>query len=395
MTTIPILHLMNAVGDSSIGRIVQRLVAHLGGQGYSWHIGGVRGLWGNLPEEFLRLGAQVVDFSDGQNRSEYLPGRVREYVLTNGIRIVHTHSPRTRLAAALALVAAPQTVHLATEHLLYAPGDRRWGLVYTLLDRLTLYPADHVVAVSQRMGRQLVALPGLSTRRVTAIQNAIDCAFYFAPEQRTPCRSEFGLTPESRLIGYAGRIDRVKRLNLLLEGFSQVLAHHPQSRLVLIGEGDQRPELEALAAQFDISHAVIWTGFRQDMPRLLAAMDVYVQPSVNEGLSVSVLEAMAAGKPVIATDVGGAQEVLTHQRTGILIPPESSSAIAAAIIDLLDQPEKRAALAQAAREHVVQEFGVQRMVEGYRGVYEVLAAQLRSSASNQPDPAMASRPKER
>ena len=376
MTQIPILHLMNAVGDSSIGRIVQRLVAHLGAQDYSWHIGGVRGSVGSLPEEFVRLRAEVVDLSDSQNRSVNLARRIRDYVCRYKVRIVHTHSPRTRLAAAIALLASPQTAHLATEHSLYGPRDRRWGLVYALLDRATLYPADHIVAVSQKMQRQLVALPGLSTRRVTAIQNAIDCASYFAPELGGPCRAELGLSPESQVIGYAGRIDRVKRLDLLVEAFAKVVAQHPEARLVIIGEGEQRPKLEALAASLGISHAVIWTGFRQDMSRLLAAMDVYVQPSVNEGLCLSILEAMAAGKAVMATDVGGTQEVLTHQKTGILIPPGSSSAITDAIVDLLNHPEKRAALAHAARDHVVQEFDVQRMVEGYRRVYETLASQL-------------------
>ena len=108
------------------------------------------------------------------------------------------------------------------------------------------------------------------------------------------------------------------------------------------------------------------------MPRLLAAVDIYVQPSVNEGLSLSILEAMAAGKAVIATDVGGAQEVLTDRETGLLIPPGSSSAIATAILDLLDRPKQQTQLAQSARDPVVHEFGVRRMVEGYRNVYEDL-----------------------
>jgi glycosyltransferase involved in cell wall biosynthesis len=376
MTQIAILHLMNVVGDSSIGRIVQRLVAHLGEQEYSWHVGSVGGLWGNLPEEFVHLGAQVVDFSDRQNGSRYLARRIREYVSIHEVRIVHTHTPRTRLTTAMALVALPQTAHLATEHLLYAPRDRRWGLVHTILDRLTLYPVDHVVTVSQRMQRQLEALPGLNDKRITAIQNAIDCTSYFEPEQRDPCRLEFGLSPESQVIGYAGRIDKVKRLDLLLECFPKVLDEYPWAHLMIIGEGGQRPKLEALAGSLGISEAVIWTGFRQDMPRLLAAMDVYVQPSVNEGLSLSILEAMAARKAVIATDVGGAQEMFTDQKTGVLIPPGSSAAIGAAVVDLLNNPDKQDALAQAARDHVVQEFDVQRMVEGYRCVYETLASQL-------------------
>jgi glycosyltransferase involved in cell wall biosynthesis len=376
MPQIPILHLGNVVADSSSGRIVLRLVAHLGAQDYRWHVGGLDGLVGNLHKEFACLEAQVVDFSDCHNASQRTAKRIRDYVSTHGIRIVHTHTPRARLAAAMALVAVPQTAHLATEHLLYAPQDRRWGLIYALLDRLTLYPADHIVAVSRRMQRQLVALPGLSARRVTSIQNAIPCESYFAPELRDPCRSEVGLTSESHVIGYAGRIERVKRLDLLLEGFPAVLVQYPEARLMLVGEGEQRSELQTLAANLGISHAVIWTGFRQDMPRLLAAMDVYIQPSVNEGLSLSILEAMAAGRAVVATDVGGVREVLAHQETGILIPPGSASAIETALIDLLDHPGKRTALAQAAKDHVVQEFGVQRMVEGYRRVYEMLAAQV-------------------
>lgn len=371
MKQIPILHLGNVVADSSSGRIIQRIVTDLGGDAYSWHIGGVRGL-GDIYHEFTQLGAQVVDFSDRGSQSRYLARRIRNYVSAHEVRIVHTHSPRARLAAAMALVATPQTAHLATEHLLYASQDRRWGLVYVFLDRSTLYPTDHIVAVSKTMQRQLVALPGLDLSRVTAVQNAIDCDSYFAPEQRAPCRTEFGLAPDACVIGYTGRIESVKRLDLLLAGFATVVARHPQAHLMLVGEGRQRPGLETLAAGLGISDAVIWTGFRQDIPRLLAAMDVYVQASVNEGLSLSILEAMAAGKAIVATDVGGAQEVLTHQKTGILVAPGSSSAIGAALADLLDHPQKRTALATAARDHVIQEFGVAKMVEGYRGVYERL-----------------------
>lgn len=376
MTRIPILHLVNVVGDSSIGSIVQRLVAHLGRRDYSWHVGGLGGLWGSLPKELVDLGARVVDFSDRQNGSKCLTRNIREYVSSREVQIVHSHTPRSRLAAAISLIAAPRTTHVATEHLLYAPRDRRWGLVYALLDRSTLCLPDHIVAVSQTMRRQLTGLPCLRAGRITAVANAIDSASYFTPEERIPCRSEFGLTPEAAVIAYAGRIDRVKRLDLLFEGFVGVLAQHPQARLTVIGQGEQEPKLKALAIALGISDAVIWTGFRQDIPRMLAATDIYVQPSDNEGLSLSILEAMAAGKPVIATDVGGVREVLTHEETGILIPPGSASAIGSAIIDLLDHPEKRTALGQAARDQVVQDFGVHKMVEGYGHVYESLVSRL-------------------
>jgi glycosyltransferase involved in cell wall biosynthesis len=263
-----------------------------------------------------------------------------------------------------------------TSHLVYSRADRHWGLFYAMMHRLSLYGPDHVIAVSQTMRRQLVALPGLDAKHVTAIQNGIDCSNYYVSEERDRCRSEFGLSPESQVIGFTGRIEIVKTLDLLLYAFYQVLVQYPDARLMIVGEGGQRPKLEELAASLGISQAVIWTGFRQDVPRLLAAMDVYVQPSANEGLSLSILEAMAAGKAVIATDVGGAQDLLTDQVTCILIPHGSPSAIGDAILDLLSHPEKRAAVAQAGREYVIQEFDTQRMVEGYRRVYENLASQL-------------------
>jgi glycosyltransferase involved in cell wall biosynthesis len=104
-------------------------------------------------------------------------------------------------------------------------------------------------------------------------------------------------------------------------------------------------------------------------------MDVYVQPSTNEGLSLSMLEAMAAGKPVIATEVGGAEEVITDHQTGILIAPGSCSAVGAAIKELLNHPEKRSALAQAGRDRVVREFGVQKMTDAYGRVYQNLVSE--------------------
>jgi glycosyltransferase involved in cell wall biosynthesis len=375
MAPIVVLHLLSHFAASGIGCAVRVRLQHLGQQGFGWHVGGLRGPV-DMKQEFSRLGAQVVDFSDPQIGSGSLPKKIRGYVQAHHIRIVHSHSPRTVLTAAAALAGMRETIHLATEHLLYSPADRRLGLIYALLDRFTLYLPDHVIAVSRKMHRQIAALPGIDARRITTIQNAIDCEFYYVPDQREPCRSELGLTPESIAIGYVGRLEKQKRLDLLLEGFRQVLERYPQARLLIVGEGKQRPQLEGVAASLDISHAVIWTGFRQDIPRLLAAMDVYAQPSANEGLPKSTLEAMAAGKPVIATDVGGTAEAVIDGRTGVLIPPGSSLALGTAIADLLDHPERRSTLALTARSHVVREFGLQQMVDAYRHLYEVLASQL-------------------
>jgi glycosyltransferase involved in cell wall biosynthesis len=372
MTQIAVLHLMNDFGDCSITRVVQRLTVHLAEQGYTWHIGALRGS-GGMQQEFRLRGAQVVDFSDPGDGSANLSSRIREYITAHQVKLVHSHTPRTILAATIALGRRRVVTHLATKHLLYFPGDRRWGLLYTLIDRVSLYLPDHLVAVSHKMYHQILAYPGLSARRVTAIQYAIDCDAYYVPEQRDGCRLELGLYPDVQVIGCIGRIEKMKRIDLLLEAFSVVLAEAPRARLVIVGDGKLRPRLEALAKRLGISHSVIWTGFRQDVPRLLAAMDVYVQPSTNEGLCISLLEALAAGKPVIATDVGGAREATREGRTAVLIPPGSVSAIAGSIVDLLGDRERRSALGGEARAAVLTDFGSEQMIDGYKRLYKALA----------------------
>jgi len=372
MTHVAVLHLVHHFAVPGIGGFVRVLLPHLDKSNYSWHVGAVSGR-GTLQEDFKSLGAQVVDFSDKQNGSKNSIIKIRDYVVANRIRIVHSHSVRTTLTAAAALAGKRQPIHLATEHLFYSPSDRRLGAAFTLLDRFSLYLPDHIVAISQRMYHQIIALPGLSPNRITIIRTAVDCEAFYAPDQRDPCRAEFSLAPESPLIGYTGRLDIQKKLDLLLEGFSQVLECHHKARLMIVGKGSLRPSLEALADRLGISHAVIWTGFRQDIPRLLAAMDIYILPSSNEGFAASMLEAMAASKPVVVTDVGGAQDVVTNGRTGILIPPGSASAIGSAVNDLLEQPEKLTALAQAGRSRVLEEFGVQRMADAYQDLYQTLA----------------------
>jgi L-malate glycosyltransferase len=161
----------------------------------------------------------------------------------------------------------------------------------------------------------------------------------------------------------------MKRLDVLLHAFVQVVALHPQARLLIVGDGSLKPALQKLANDLGIAQAVIWVGFRQDIARFLAAMDVYVQPSANEGLSLSILEAMSAAKPVVATRVGGVAEVIDEGSNGLLVSPGSSLALQQAIVALLARPDRREAMAQAGRAQVVNEFAVHRMVGEYCTLY--------------------------
>jgi glycosyltransferase involved in cell wall biosynthesis len=372
-----ILHLLNGFGDSSISRIVYRIIENLAGEEYDWHVGGLGGT-GTMRASFEDLGARTVDFSLRAGSRRWAWQRIRRYAIDHEIKLVHTHTPRTILQAALAARSLPDVVHVATKHLLTAPQDRAGGGILAALDRLFLYLPDRLVPVSETMAQQILVQPGMDPGRITAIRNAIPIDPYHAPGKREACRQALEIPPDALVIGFLGRMDPVKRIDLLLQAHRQALLGFPNARLLLIGEGSRRSEWQGLCSQLGISDTVIWTGFRTDVAELLSAMDIYVQPSVNEGLSLSILEAMAAGKPVIATEVGGAREVITDQVTGRLVPPGSFEAIRDAIVDLLANAEKRRSLGQAARAHVARAFGVQRMVSAYGDLYARLAARAGS-----------------
>lgn len=372
MSKIAVLHLMNGFGDASIGWIVHRIIQQLGSEDFSWHVSGLCGA-GSMQPKYDQLGAQTVDFSQPIYPERMMWQRIRRYLIENQIAIIHSHTPRTIIHAFLATVFPPGTIHLATKHLLTTPQDRKWGLPIAIYDRLSLYLPDHLVAVSDHMCKQIRSMPVTSQRRVTAIPNAIPVEKFFQPDLRDDCRLEFGLGSENITMGFAGRMEKVKTIDLLLLAYQQVLEKHPNIRLLLVGEGSKLLEWQNLADRLGVSHSVIWAGFRADMPRILAGIDIFVQPSINEGLSLATLEAMAAGKAIIATDVGGTSEIIQNNETGLLVTPGSIESLVAALIDFVDHPEKRMKLAHSGQVFVNEKFNVNRMTDSYHDLYLELA----------------------
>ena len=373
MEPISVLHLLNNFGDSSITRIIEKIISNLGKSNFIWHVGALSPT-GDMLDNFIALNSRVAVFSNHLEENSTCHN-IKSYISKHNIRIVHSHTPRTILKTSCSIGITSLVKHLTTKHILNYPADRNWGLIYAALDRLTFYLPSHLVAVSKNIHNEIIKYPGINANKVTLIQNAVDYDYFYQPCHRNDCRMELGVKANSILIGTSGRLEKVKRLDILFKSFSAILQEFPYARLAIIGDGSLKNNLKSFTEKLGISKAVIWTGFRKDMPRLLAAMDIYVQSSVNEGLSLSILEAMSAEKPVIVTNVGSAKEVVSSYKNGIIIPPYSAPEISEAVKYLIINPEKRLSLAKAARQHIVKEFGLTRMTEAYRQVYEKLAQQ--------------------
>jgi glycosyltransferase involved in cell wall biosynthesis len=369
---IKVLHIMNSCVDGSITRIVERIIRFSTPGKYQWFVASVNDM-GAFASVFETLGAQVIDFSPHQGHGFPTREKISRFVSGENINIVHTHTPRTiwETWRALRIVSHKKKhpYHLATKHLITHPHDRKWGLAYTLFDRLTFYMPDHLVTVSKTMAKEVLSQPGISTNRVTAIPNGIPVDHFYQPQFREGFRQQSGLTPDMVVIGYTGRIAKVKRLDILIEAFAEANKMYPGSRLLLAGEGAQRSELETQVCRLGLENKVRWLGFTSNIPSFLAGLDIYMQTSINEGLSLSILEAMAAEKSVIATRVGSAEEIIQDGKTGILIPPGSTTAASQSLLSLLDNPEKRSQLAKSAKEYVSTEYGIQHMVDGYERIY--------------------------
>jgi glycosyltransferase involved in cell wall biosynthesis len=367
MDTIPVLHVIHAFSDNSMNRITGQIVQRLRPQGFEFHIGAV--VYEEPLQGFFRdLGATVIEFA--QTGEGPLRARVAEYIQQHGVKLVHSHSARTAIIAGLALGPGRRGRHIYTKHLLLSPGDRRNGWVYWALDRLSLYLPGYVVPVSKVMGERLKRVPGLRRSRIIPIQNGVDTERFYAPDECAAVRAELGLPNDSVVIGFAGRIELMKRLDLLLDAFARLRPQFPALRLLLVGRGSELESLQAHAARLNVADAVVWAGFRTDMPRLLAAMDIYAQPSSNEGLSLSILEAMAAGKAIVTTDVGGAREIVQDRVTGLIVPPEDSAVFEEALRWVLgDGGTRIISLGEAARRFVNAEFSATGMVDAYGRLY--------------------------
>jgi glycosyltransferase involved in cell wall biosynthesis len=190
------------------------------------------------------------------------------------------------------------------------------------------------------------------------------------PGIRERLRGELGVPPEAGLVLAVGRLNAEKGQSLLLQAAPAVLSRCPGTVFALAGDGPLRGALEQQAAQLGIAGQVRFLGVRQDVPALLAAADLFVLPSRSEGMPNALLEAMAAGLPVVSFEVGGVGEVLVHGVTGLLVPPEDADGLARAMLALLENEQERRRLGAAARERIRANHNMENMCLQYRLLFE-------------------------
>lgn len=303
---------------------------------------------------------------------------VRGIIRSGRFDLVHAHGFKAGLVGRLGMRRSGVRTFVLTAHNHVLSRDEtstaaKWR--YRFVERRLAGLVTRYIAVSDSVRNELIDAYGLPARRVVTIHNGIEMAPFLTPHSRAEARADLGLPSNAPLVGLAARFSTQKGLRHLISALPQLRRLEPGATLALGGSGPLEAELRELAAALEVSGSVRWMGEVLDMPHFLAALDVYVSPSVTEALGIGLIEASAAGVAVVATNVGGVSEVVVDGETGLLVPPSDPSALAVAVARLLEDRALAQRLSSAARARVTEAFTAERMLDATVALYAEACAE--------------------
>jgi glycosyltransferase involved in cell wall biosynthesis len=328
---------------------------------------------GQLGERLRSEGIEVLSLDRQPGFDWGLVGRMAAEVRQRRIEVLHAHQYTPFFYAALArLRSSPSPRVIFTEHGRHYPdvvGTKRRLVNRVLFDRL----ADKVNAVCRFSADSLSQREGFERARIEVIENGIDLARYQAPVDRAALRARLGLDPARRYVACVARFHPVKDHSTLLHAFQQVATTRSEVDLILVGDGELRPALEELTEKLDLRGRVHFLGVRDDVPEILRAVDLFVLTSVTEAASITLLEAMASGLPVVVTAVGGNPELVRDGVDGLLVPRGDAGAVASAILALLTDAPRAQALGRSGAARAADTFKLERTIGRYYDLYAELS----------------------
>ncbi len=295
--------------------------------------------------------------------------------------IVHTHTAKAGMlgrTAALMSRPRPIVVHTYHGHVLRGYFGPLATRVFTVIERLLARSSDRLIGVSEATVTDLVELEVAPRSKFDVVPLGLDLEPYLAlaPEPDPEVRAQLGVGPDETLFTFTGRLAPIKRADVMLRAVARARAEGASVRVAVVGDGVTRPELEARARELGCADAVEFLGYRTDLPRILAAADAALLTSDNEGTPVALIEAAAAARPAVATDVGGVADIVVAG-SGLLAAAGDEAGIARAMGELAADPAARLEMGARARAHVRERFSAQRLLDDVDRLYSGLSASRR------------------
>jgi glycosyltransferase involved in cell wall biosynthesis/folate-dependent phosphoribosylglycinamide formyltransferase PurN len=293
----------------------------------------------------------------------------------NKFDIVHTHTSKAgiigRWAAKLAGVKV--IVHTPHGHIFHSYFGAVKTRIFFLLERISAFACDRIITLTDNCKAEHIELGVAAPDKFVTIHSGIRVDRFldrnFAKED---IRSDLNIPSKSRVVGTVARLEPVKGVDYFLESMREVLDRMPDVHFLIVGDGSQRKALQDRARELGIENNITFTGIRDDVPSLMSIMDLFVLPSLNEGMGRVLVEAGLMAKPAVATKVSGIPELVKHQETGILVEPRNSKELASGIIELLSKPQQAHYLGQNAKSRMAENFSAQSMVDKIEALYKDL-----------------------
>lgn len=287
--------------------------------------------------------------------------------------IVHTHTAKAgtagRLAAMLARV--PIVVHTFHGHVLHGYFGPIKNAVFRGIERFLAKQTSVIIAVSESCRQDLIKYGVALPEHIRTIPLGLELESFSRPDfvARTQLREEWGVPQDAFLVGMIARMVPIKRHVDLFRAIPIVLQSYPDTYFLIAGDGELREELETLASELKITHRCLFAGFRHDRERVYQAIDLTVLTSANEGLPVAIIESLSAGKPVVATQVGGVPELIEEGKSGFLAEALNVESIAEGLKKALADPEATRAMGVTAQQDTLQKYSVKRLISDIENLY--------------------------
>lgn len=292
--------------------------------------------------------------------------------------IVHTHSSKAGLLGRLAAKFAgiPIIVHTPHGHVFFGYFGPLKTKIFIILEKLASRITDKIVALTNREKEDHLRLRIANDDKFIIIHSGIDLKKFkeLSFNEKQNLKRDLGIPENILIIGTAGRLEPVKGPEFLIEAAKYIILKYPNTHFLFSGDGHLKQNLEERASELGIEKNIIFLNWRDDVAKIISIYDVFVLPSLNEGMGRVLVEAMALGKPIVASNIGGIPDLVSHGKNGFLVPPKDPRELANCIQILIEDEEKKAKMGKAGKE-IVENFTKEKMVEKIAELYKELMIQ--------------------
>jgi len=312
-------------------------------------------------------GITIYSLNKKQGISFTLPFMVFSVIRQGNFDVLHTHNEAGLIYGVTGGMIAGVNNRIHTDH--GKEVDYQNKTILKMAEKVLLKRVKYITVVSEDLQDVMKNSTGIDHKLIRVIRNGIDVDTYWQPSSREVIRKSIGVDSQDFVIGNVARLVALKNQRYLIDIIVKMVEEFPTIRLVLVGDGPAKSDLKNYVREKMLDKYVLFLGEREDVPELLSGFDLFILPSLTEGISMTIIEAMAAGIPVIASSVGGNPEIIEHNKNGILISLDEPSVWIETIKYLMENEQERKRLSDSARSKVVKEFSLETMVNRYETLY--------------------------